>query len=41
MFNCGTRTPIQGGTVYLEIFKEEGELMPRAMQARERSADGN
>jgi len=29
------------GSAYLEIVEEEGELMPRAVQARDRSADGN
>ncbi len=30
----------QRGNAYLEIVKEEGEFMPRAVQARDRSADG-
>jgi hypothetical protein len=31
---------VQEGHTHLEIFKEKGELMPRAVQTRDRSADG-
>jgi hypothetical protein len=36
----GTPNQKQRGSAYLEIVKEEGEFVPRAVQARDRSADG-
>lgn len=37
----GNETPkIKEGGAYLEIVEEEGEFMPRAVQARDTSADG-
>lgn len=36
----GTPNQKQRGSAYLEIVEEEGEFMPRAVQARDRSADG-
>jgi hypothetical protein len=36
----GTPNQKQRGSAYLEVVKEEGEFVPRAVQARDRSADG-
>jgi hypothetical protein len=39
--NQGWTSKIGKGCAHLEIVKEEGEFMPRAVQTRGRSADGH